>query len=115
MVGQSQVTPYDVFQKTNWRVHLQKLHHIVEDCAHCKESFRSGTNVVEPCVIEQYSLNDEGRHRLAQFAAGFHDAEAKRDDFRLKQKGDDLGIIHLDQGTNDSQAGEPKIFERPRL
>lgn len=60
-------------------------------------------------------LDDEGGDGLGELAAGLHDAEGEGDDLRGEEEVDHVGIVHLDEGTNDTEGGEAEILEGARL
>jgi hypothetical protein len=66
-------------------------------------------------VIKKDLLHDEYGHSFAKLGASFHDSQAQRDDFRCKEKVDDIGGIILDKSTDDTEGGQSQIFERSGL
>ena len=69
------------------------------------------TDVVEASLIQQYLLEDEGGHRLAQLRPRLHDSQTERNDLCGQQEVDDLLFIRLDQSSDDSKRGQTKIFK----
>mmetsp|Transcript_25140 Transcript_25140/g.52069 ORF Transcript_25140/g.52069 Transcript_25140/m.52069 type:complete len:349 (+) Transcript_25140:249-1295(+) len=111
IVAQPQITPNDVLQQPHRRTEDQTPDHVIEHGAHGVEPFGSGAHVRQADFVEEYLLHDEGGDGLAEFGPRLHDAEAERYDFRLEQKVDDVGIVHFDQGADDSQGGETEVLE----
>ena len=71
---------------------LDKLRdHVAEDSPHSIEPLVCVTDVAQSDVIKEDFLNDEYRHRFAEFRSRFHDAETQRNDLSSKQKIDDIG------------------------
>lgn len=57
-------------------------------------------------------MNDEDGDGLAELRARLHYAQTERNDLGSEQKVDDLGRVVLDQGTDDTEAGEAEVLER---
>lgn len=68
--------------------------------------------VLQAEVVEQNLLYNEDGHRLAEFTAGLHDAETKRDDLGGEEKVDDFARVVLDQSTNHAERGQAQVFKR---
>lgn len=89
--------------------------HVTEDSANSVETLVGSADVVQTVIIQQDLLNYEDGHSLAELRSGLHDAEAEGDDLGGQEKVDDFGRIILDKGTNDAEAGQSQVLERPRL
>jgi hypothetical protein len=95
---------------------LDKLgNHVAQNSSNCVEALISSANVVEAVIIKEYLLHNEDSHRLAKLGASLHDAQAERDDFSSKEEVNHLRGVILDQGTNNTQAGQTEILEWARL
>ena len=105
----------DVLEQTDRLLFDELRDHVAEDRSHRVESLVGGADVREPHVVEENLLHDKDGNRLAQLGASFHDPKAQRDDLRRQEEIDDLGGIILDQGPNDSEGGQAKVLEGPRL
>lgn len=79
------------------------------------EPFVGSTYIVQPGVVEQNLLHDEDGNGFRQLGACLHDPKAERNDLGRQEEVDNLGRVVLDQGADDSEAGEAKIFEGARL
>lgn len=86
--------------------------HIAQDGANGIESLVSSADVVQAVVVEQDLLDDEDGDCLAQLRAGFHDAQAKRNDLSREEKVNHLSRIILYQCANDTEGGQAEILER---
>ena len=79
---------------TSWaagaKPHQRQHNSAHQDSCYGKEAFCRGTDVVEPDVVQQDLLDNEGGHCLGQLAAHLHSAQAQRDDLCGQQEVDDL-------------------------
>ena len=107
------ITTDDMTEEALRRFLTQRSHHGVEDRSDGEEALVGGTDVLEAHVVEEDLLDDEGGDGLGELTADLHDAEAEGNDLCLEQKVDDLGVVHLDEGTDDAQAGEAEVLEGP--
>lgn len=80
----------------------QLCYHVAEDGADGVKPFVRGADVVQAIVVQQDLLHDKDGDRLAELRAGFHDAQAQRDDLRRQEEVDHLGRVILDQGADDA-------------
>lgn len=85
--------------------------HVAEDRADSVKALVGGADVVQAIVVQQNLLYNEDGHRLAQFGAGFHNSETKRDYLSGQKEIDHFGRVILDQGANDSEACEAEILK----
>lgn len=69
-----------------------------QDEGHVGEALICVANVLEPEVVEQNLLYNEGGHRLGELCARFHDPKAERDDLRGQKELDDLALVRLGEG-----------------
>lgn len=95
---------------------LHKLgNHVAQDGANGIEPLVSSADIVQAVVVEQNLLDDEDGNCLAQLRAGFHDAQAKRNDLSRKEKVNHLSRIILYQCADDTEGGQAEILERTRF
>jgi hypothetical protein len=80
VVAQAKITTDDVFEQADCRSLDELIHHVAKDGADSKEALISVTDIGEPGLVEEDLLHDEDRDGLGEFRAGFHDAQAERDD-----------------------------------
>lgn len=104
-----------MLQKTCSLLLDELSHHVAQNRANSIKPLVRGADVIEPAVIQQDLLDDEYGHRLTQFRAGLHDTEAEGDNFGREEEVDDFGGVIFHKGTDDSERGQPQVFERPRL
>lgn len=98
------------------RLGLNELsNHVAEDSADGVEALVGSADIVEAVIVEEDLLDDEDGHGLTKFRARLHDAQAERDDLGCEEEVDDLGRIILNEGADNTQASETKVFERSRL
>lgn len=102
VVGQTKVAADDVLQETHGGVQMHGVQHVGEDRGDRVEALSRGADIVEAHVIEQDLLDDERGDGFGQLGAGFHDAQAQGNDLGLEQEINDIGIVDLDQGTDNS-------------
>ena len=76
--------------------------HVAQDGSHGIKALVCRANVVETVVVQEYLLNDEDCHRLAQLGSRLHDSKTEGYYLRSKEKIDDLGRIILDKGPDDA-------------
>lgn len=120
-----------MFQQTHGLCLDQPNHHVAENGADGIEAFIRRTDVSQSRVVEQDLLHNEDGHRLGKLTPGLHDSQTQGNDFRGQKKGDGgRGIIAgpvsrrsvgidrstrgwfvLDQGSNDAEGGQSKIFK----
>jgi hypothetical protein len=91
------------------------VHHVAQHSAHGVEALVGLADVGEAGVIEENLLYYKYSDSLAQLGARLHDAKAQRDNLRSEQEVDNLRRIVLDEGANDSERCEAKIFKRSAL
>ena len=60
--------------------------HVAKDGTDGEEALVGVTDVGKPGLVEKDLLDDEDRNRLGKLRAGFHDAEAERDDLGRKEE-----------------------------
>lgn len=90
-------------------------HHIRQHRADSIEPLVSLADVLQTEVVQQDFLHDENRHRLAQLAAGLHDAQAQRDDLGREQEVDNVGAVVLDERADHAERRQAQVFEGARL
>ena len=69
-----------MFEQPDCRSLDELIHHVAKDGADGKEALISVTDIGKPGLVEEDLLHDEDRDGLGEFRAGFHDAQAERDD-----------------------------------
>ncbi len=89
--------------------------HIAQDRTDGVEPLVRRADVVKAVIVEQYLLHDEDGDGFAELRPGLHDAQTQRDDLCRQQKVDHLRRVILDQGADDAERGQAKIFEGARL
>jgi hypothetical protein len=60
-------------------------------------------------------LHDENGDCFGELGAGFHYAEAERNDFGRKEEVDDFAAVVLDESADNAEGGETKILEWARF
>lgn len=95
--------PDDVLQEPCRLLLNQLVDHVAQNCPHGVEPFVGCAYVVEAIVVQEYLLDDEYSHRLAQFRASLHDPETEGDNFRRQEEINHLRRIILHESANDSQ------------
>ena len=102
ILGESEITLDDVFQKACcWLLKLS-LDHIVEDSADGEKSLCRHAKVIQSIIVEQDLLDNEGSDSLRQICAPLHDPQTKRNDLCLQEEVDDRWIINFDKGSYNS-------------
>ena len=112
------------------------IDHVAEDGADGKEALVCVADVGEPGLVEEDLLHNEDRDGLGEFRAGFHDAQAERDDLRREEEVDHRVVVvllvgrvrvrrrwgrvggckggastHLDESADDAEGGEAQVLE----
>mmetsp|Transcript_3380 Transcript_3380/g.13041 ORF Transcript_3380/g.13041 Transcript_3380/m.13041 type:complete len:504 (+) Transcript_3380:120-1631(+) len=111
VVGQAEVAADDVLEEADRGLVDEGGDHVGEDGRDGVEALGGRADVVEPHVVEQDLLDDEGRDGLRQFRSSLHDAQTQRDDLGLQQKVDDVGVVHLDERADDAERRQAQVFE----
>ena len=106
---------HDMLKETSGLLLHQLGDHVAEDRTDGVKPLVGSADIIETIVIQQNLLYNEYGHGLAQFGAGFHDSETKRNDLCSQEKIDNFGGVVLNQSTNDSEACKTKIFEGSRF
>lgn len=116
VVAEPEVAPDDVLQQSDRTGLLDAADHVAEYGSDCVEALICLADVSEADIVEEDLLYNEDGHSLAELGARLHDAKAEGDDLRRKKECDDLRVVRLlDQRADDTQRGEPKVFEWPGL
>jgi len=108
---ESQVAAYDVFEQSARPV-VEVFDHGVEHHADRLEALGSLADVLQPIVVHQNLLHDEGCHRFGEVTPPLHDAQTERNDFGLQQEGDHFVVVSLDQRPDDAQRSQPQLLLR---
>ena len=115
VVRESQVAADYVLQQPLAGLLAQLYHHLAQDHGHVGEPVVGLTDVVEPSLVQQDLLEDEGGHSLAQLGAALHDPQTQWDDLRGEEEVDHLLLVRLHEGPDDPEGGEAKVLEGPGL
>ena len=107
------ITTDDVAEETLRGLFEEGRDHGIEYRSDGIEAFVCRTDIFETRVIEKDLLDDESSNGLGEFATNLHDPETEGDDLGLEEEVDDLCVIHLDEGTDDSETCETQVFEGP--
>ena len=70
--------------------------HVAQHGADGKEPLSGCAHVVQPNIIQQDLLHDEGSDRLGELAPDLHGPQAQRDDLRGEEEVDHIGVINLE-------------------
>ena len=103
VVREPEVTADHVLQQSLARLLAQLDDHLAQDHRHVGEPVVGLTDVVEPSLVKQDLLEDEGGHSLAQLRPALHDPKAEWNDLGGQKKVDHLLLVRLDEGSDDPE------------
>jgi hypothetical protein len=104
-----------MLEKTDGLLLDQLADHVTKHRSNSVETLVSLADVGEASIVKEDFLDDEDGNGLAEFGAGFHDAEAQWDNFGCKKKVDNLGRIIFHQCSDDAEGRETKILKWARF
>ena len=115
VVRESEVTADHVLQQPLTRFLAQLDDHLAQDHGHMGEPVVGLADVIQPSLVQQDLLQDEGGHSLAQLRAALHDPQTERDDLRGEEEVDHLLLVRLHEGPDDPERGETEVLEGTSL
>lgn len=110
-----QEAPDNMLQEPGSLLLDQLAHHVAEHSADGVEPFVGSADIVQAIVVKKDLLHDEYGDSLTELRARLHDAQTERNDLGGQQEIDDLGRVVLDEGANDTEAGEAEVLEWARF
>lgn len=68
-------------------------------------------DIFETVFVNENLLDNECSDGSAELLSSLHDSETEWDDFGLHEERDRIGVLPLDESSNNSQARNSEVFE----